>query len=102
MYAMPTQQGLQQARGSHFQLWIAQDQALDVELIDVLIGRPMSPEHENFSASFALPAQWDLPQELYRLSAPGEEGWLLLMTPVQPAPDGRAVLQAVVHSRKAT
>lgn len=101
MYPMPTQQGLQQAQDSRFQLWIAPDQALDVELIEVLSGNPMSNEYESFSAAFALPEQWDLPQALYRLSPPDEEGWLLLLTPVQPAADRRAVLQAVFHSRKA-
>jgi len=101
MYPMPTQQGLQHAQGSSFQLWISPEQALDVELIEVLVGNPMSAEYESFSADFALPEQWDLPQALYRLSPPGEEGWLLLLTPVQPAADRRAVLQAVFQSRKA-
>ncbi|MFV3330876.1 DUF6916 family protein [Pseudomonas sp. NY15437] len=101
MYSMPTQQDLQQAQGTLFQLWVAPDQALDVELIEVLVGNPMSAEYESFSAAFALPVQWDLPQAVYRLSPPGEEGWLLLLTPVQPAADRRAVLQAVFHTRKA-
>lgn len=101
MYPMPTQEALQRATGTTFQLWIAPDQALDVELLEVLDGIAMTPRHQCFSAHFALPAGCTLPQALFRLAPPGEEGWLLLMTPGLPCSDGRWVLQASFHMDKA-
>ena len=35
MYPMPTQEMLMQSSGQRFQLWIAPDRALDIELIEV-------------------------------------------------------------------
>ncbi|MFB4391373.1 DUF6916 family protein [Pseudomonas sp. LS_1] len=97
MYVMPTQQALQDAMGSLFQLWIGEDQALDAQLLAVTDGVAMSPRYQCFSADFALPHGVVLPQAVFRLSPPGEEGWLLLMTPTLPDTDGRPVLQAVFH-----
>lgn len=100
MITMPSQEQLVQAQGSHFTLWIDAGQALDVELLGVLPGVPMSSRHECFSAHFGLPLGIALPQGSYRLASSDEEGWLLLMTPCRPEADGRHVLQAVFHMEK--
>ncbi|TBU72810.1 hypothetical protein DNK06_13465 [Pseudomonas daroniae] len=100
MYPMPTLERLAQSRNTCFQLWIAPERALDVELLQVAEGQPMTPEHQTFSAFFALPEGSLLPQAVYRLSAHGEEGWPVLMTPAAPEADGRPVLQAVFHWKK--
>ncbi|WP_106420367.1 DUF6916 family protein [Salinicola tamaricis] len=99
MYPMPTQDMLMQHVGQHFQLWTTADQPIDIELLEVVEGIPMSPEYQCFSAHFALPIGHDLPQALFRLSHPeDEEGWLLLMTPGLPCRDGRKVLHASFHN----
>ncbi|MCE3025389.1 hypothetical protein [Salinicola sp. DM10] len=100
MYSMPTQEMLMQNAGQHFQLWISPDRALDVELIEVSEGIPMTPRHQCFSAHFALPVGHELPQAVFRVSHQNEEGWLLLMTPGLPCRDGRKVLHASFHSEK--
>ncbi|MEE1889301.1 DUF6916 family protein [Pseudomonas carassii] len=97
MHAMPSFADLQQATGSHFQLWISDEQALAAQLLVVTEGPAMSPRHQRYAAEFALPAGTVLPQALFRLSPPGEQGWLLLMTPVGPDSDGRPVLEAIFH-----
>lgn len=97
MYAMPTFVDLQHATGNHFQLWISDDQALEAQLLAVTEGQAMSPRHQRYAAEFALPAGTVLPQAVFRLSPPGEEGWLLMMTPVGPDSDGRPVLEAIFH-----
>lgn len=100
MYPMPTQEMLMQSSGQRFQLWIAPDHALDIELIEVAEGIPMTPQYQCFSAQFALPLGHDLPQAVFRVSRPGEDGWLLLMTPGLPCRDGRKVLHACFHTEK--
>lgn len=97
MHAMPTFDALQQATGSHFQLWVSDEQALEAQLLAVTEGQAMSPRHQRYAAEFALPAGTELPQAVFRLSPPGEQGWLLLMTPVSPDDDGRSVLEAIFH-----
>lgn len=97
---MPTQAMLQQNAGQTFQLWIAPDQALDVELLEVIEGIPMTPRHQCFSAHFALPIGHALPQAVFRVSHQDEDGWLLLLTPGLPCRDGRQVLQASFHTDK--
>jgi len=43
----------------------------------------------------------ELPQAVFNLFGPGRTSpWVLLMTPVAPEPDGRHVLEAVIHSRR--
>jgi hypothetical protein len=100
MYPMPTQEMLMQSSGQRFQLWIAPDRALDIELIEVAEGIPMTPQYQCFSAQFALPLGHDLPQAVFRVSRPDEDGWLLLMTPGLPCRDGRKVLHACFHTEK--
>lgn len=100
MIAMPTQDQLNQAKGSCFTLSVGTEQALDVELLEVAPGVPMSSRHECFSVCFGLPQGVALPQGTYRVAPPDEEGWLLLMTPCRPEGDGRHVLQAVFHMEK--
>ncbi|AQZ35150.1 hypothetical protein BHQ29_18980 [Pseudomonas sp. LPH1] len=100
MYMMPTQEVLQQNSGQTFQLWISPDQALDIELLEVIEGIPMTTRHQCFSAHFALPLGHVLPQAVFRVSHQNDEGWLLLMTPGLPCRDGRHVLQASIHNEK--
>lgn len=45
----------------------------------------------------ALPKGVELPSNVYRLFGPDGQHWVLLMTPVLPEPDGRHVLEAVIH-----
>ncbi|WP_159970179.1 hypothetical protein [Pseudomonas sp. 8Z] len=97
---MPTQEMLTQHAGQTFQLWITPEQALDIELIDVVAGVPMTPQFQCFSAVFALPSGYDLPQAVFRVSRQDEEGWLLLMTPGLPCRDGRKVLHTSLHTDK--
>lgn len=97
MYAMPTRDALENAQGECFQLWIDASQSIEAELLDVQENKAMTPEHECFSALFALPQGLFLPQSVYRLAPSGDEGWQLLMTPNRPAADGRNTLAAVFH-----
>lgn len=97
MYVMPTLQALQDATGRSFQLWIGADQAIEAQLLAVTQSPASSPRHECFSADFALPPGVELPQAVFRVSLPGEEGWLLMLTPILPDVDGRRVLEAVFH-----
>ncbi|GBL57288.1 hypothetical protein SAMN05216577_11590 [Pseudomonas citronellolis] len=97
MYPMPTREALQQATGKTFQLWIDAAQTIDVELLEVIDGIAMSPGYQCFSAHFALPSGLRAEQAVFRVSPPGDEGWLLLMSPSLPDEHGRQVLQAVFH-----
>ncbi|MFV3307727.1 DUF6916 family protein [Pseudomonas sp. NY15181] len=102
MLPMPTQQALEQAKGMTFDLWVTPEQRFDVELLTVTEGIAMTPRHQCFCADFALPEGTWLPQALFRLALPGEDGWLVLMAPGLPDEQGRNVLQAVFHMDKPT
>ncbi|MDD1017075.1 hypothetical protein [Pseudomonas rubra] len=47
-----------------------------------------------------MPADLLSQQGVYRVIGPEQQEWLLLMTPVQPEPDGRHVLQALLHRER--
>lgn len=98
MYPMPSHALLAEAVGQSFHLWLSPDRVLPIELLGVEEGIAMTPRHHCFHAHFALPAPCSLPQDVYRLGRPGEEGWALLLTPGMPAEDGRHVVQAVFHT----
>lgn len=97
MHAMPSQERLTKALGEHFLLRTSSEQMVTVEVLSVVEGIAMTPLHTCYHAYFALPTGCWLPQDIYRLFPPGEEGWELLLTPSLPSPDGRHVLQAVFH-----
>nr|WP_165670124.1 hypothetical protein [Pseudomonas otitidis] len=98
MDSMPSFALLSAAVGQLFHLWLSPEQVLAIELIGVEEGIAMTPRHCCYHAHFALPSPYSLPQEVYRVGRPGEDGWALLLTPGMPTSDGRHVLQAVFHT----
>lgn len=97
MYAMPNRAQLAGADPEGFVLQIAPEQGIRVSLIDVVDGVAMDRRHDCFSLLIALPQGVQLASDVYRLFSPSGEQWVLLMTPVMPEPDGRHVLEAVIH-----
>lgn len=66
------------------------------ELRGARAGVPMNERYCCYSAHFALPPGVQLPQALYTVQC-GDESWSLLLVPVGPGADGRALLEAVFH-----
>ena len=99
-FLMPTFAELQAADRHAFALWLGPDQRVAIERVQLSQGVAMSARHECFLVFFALPAGLLPQQGVYRVIGPQQQEWLLLMTPVQPEPDGRHVLQAVLHRER--
>lgn len=98
MHPIPSYALLKGAVGQPFHVWLSPEQVLPIELLGVEEGIAMTPRHQCYHAHFALPPQFSLPQDVYRLAREGETGWELLLTPSMPIPDGRHVVQAVFHT----
>lgn len=61
----------------------------------------MNSDYDGYSLLLALPEGVELPQAVFNLFGPARtQPWALLMAPVAPEPDGRHVLEAVIHSRR--
>ncbi|MCE1113823.1 MULTISPECIES: DUF6916 family protein [Pseudomonas] len=102
VFLIPTREDLQQADPEGFLLQITPERALKVSLLQVREGLPMTPDYDCYSLLIALPLGVQLPQAVFNLFGPGrEQPWMLLMSPVKPEPDGRHVLEAVIHSSRA-
>lgn len=101
--AIPGLQELRDADPDGFVLQLTPEQGLKVNLLQVREGVAMNQDHECYSLLLALPHGVSLPQEVFNLFGPGrEQPWTLLMTPMAPEPDGRHVLEAVIHCRRET
>lgn len=94
---IPSRADLADADPAGFVLQIAPEQGIRVTLVDVLEGVAMNDRFECYSLMIALPAGVALGQEVYRLFGPDGRHWELLMTPLLPDPDGRHILEAVIH-----
>jgi len=96
--AIPSLQELRDADPDGFVLQVGADQGLKVSLLDVREGVAMNRRYECYSLALALPLGVQLPQAVFNLYGPGrEQPWALMMSPVLPEPDGRHVLEAVIH-----
>jgi hypothetical protein len=96
--AIPTLQELRDADPEGFVLQIAADQGLKVSLLEVREGVAMNRNYQCYSLVLALPLGVKLPQAVFNLYGPGrEQPWMLMMSPVMPEPDGRHVLEAIIH-----
>lgn len=99
--AIPSLQELRDADTEGFVLQVGPDQGIKVSLIAVSEGVAMNQDYECYSLAVALPLGVNLPQAVFNLFGPGrEQPWSLLMTPVIPEPDGRHVLEAVIHRQR--
>lgn len=96
-FLMPTFAELQDADAGAFALSLDPQTRVPIERVRLDQGVAMSARHECFSVCFALPAGLSLDQAVYRVFGPAQQEWVMMMTPVMPEPDGRYVLQAVVH-----
>lgn len=95
---IPSRQELLDADPEGFVLQLAHDYGLKVSLLDVKDGIPMSEKYECYSLVLALPHGVQLEQAVFSLFGPGRSHpWHLFMCPVQREPDGRHVLEAVIH-----
>lgn len=97
---MPTYAELEAADQHAFALWNGPDARVPVERVHLSQGVAMSARHECYLVFFALPVGLVPVQGTYRVFGPQQQQWSLLMTPVQPEPDGRHVLQAVIHRER--
>jgi len=96
--AIPSLQELRDADPEGFVLQIAADQGLKVSVLDVREGVAMNRNYECYSLALALPLGVQLPQAVFNLYGPGrEQPWVLMMSPVMREPDGRHVLEAIIH-----
>ncbi|WP_336331678.1 DUF6916 family protein [Pseudomonas putida] len=95
--AIPSRADLADADPAGFVLQVAPEQGIRVTLVDVREGVAMNDRFECYSLMIALPRGVAMVQEVYRLFGPDGRHWDLLMTPLLPDPDGRHILEAVVH-----
>lgn len=102
--AMPSQATLQALLGRQFSIGDAEGRSAPATLSSVDQGVALDASYVSYSATFELDGSVSAPQGSYRvapLPAPGEpdtpEAWLLFVTPVRPARNGRPRLEAVFH-----
>lgn len=101
IYAVPRLDELREAGTQGFVLQVSPDQGLTVEVLELSERIAMSPDYECYSLLLVLPLGVTLPQALFNLFGPGRnQPWQLMMTPLLPEPDGRHVLEAVVHYKR--
>ncbi|PVZ39077.1 hypothetical protein [Pseudomonas sp. CC120222-01a] len=99
--AIPSLQELREADPEGFVLQLSPEQGLKVRLLSVREGVAMNQDYECYSLAVVLPLGVSLPQAVFNLFGPGRElPWTLMMTPVFPEPDGRHVLEAVIHRQR--
>lgn len=103
VYAIPSREDLRDADPEGFVLQISADRGLKVSLLAVREGIAMNSDYDSYSLLLALPEGVELPQAVFNLFGPARtQPWALLMAPVALEPDGRHVLEAVIHSRRQT
>ena len=94
---VPTHDTLTASLNQRFVLETAQGQRLEVRLAAAPCGVAMDDTYMSYSATFELPVDTWLPQDVYRITAADGTSWELLATPTRPSADGRANLTAVMH-----
>jgi hypothetical protein len=95
--AIPSRAELAKADPQGFILQIAPEQGIRVSLVGVREGVAMNERYDCYALMIALPIGAALPQAVYRLHGPDGQHWDLLMTPLLPDPDGRHILEALIH-----
>lgn len=100
MDSIPTRAELTAALGAVFTFSGQREWSVPATLFDVADGVPMDRHHVCYAALFQLPAGIDLPQDNYRVTAPGGAAWELLATPYRPSPEGLPVMGVVLHYRR--
>lgn len=96
--SVPAFERLRADLGRHYGLAAPSGERFAAELHTAAAGVPMSPDYCCYAARFALPPGVQLPQALYMYTVhAGADAWSLLLTPVGPCSDGRALLEAVFH-----
>lgn len=96
MTSVPSLERLRAALGQTFSLTAQTGERFAAELHAAIPGVPMNERHCCYSAQFALPPGLHLPQAVYSVQA-HDDAWSLLLVPVRPADDGRALLEAIFH-----
>ena len=99
MRTIPTHDELLEAIGQRFTFGCADGHTVEAVLVHAPAGVPMDDSFVCYSATFELPLGVVLPQDVYRIGAPGGRAWDLLATPTRPTGDGRSTLTVVVHCR---
>lgn len=102
LYPVPSLAELKAAGTQGFVLQVSPDQGLTVDVLGLSERVAMSRDYECYSLLLVLPLGVSLPQAVFNLFGPGrDQPWQLMMTPLLPEPDGRHVLEAVVHNKRA-
>lgn len=100
MSVIPSHAELADAVGRTFTFSSALTGAIDARLTSARAETPMDDSFLCYSAHFELPAGVRLPQDTYRVSAPGGAVWELLATPTRPAANGAGTMCIVIHCEK--
>ncbi len=101
IYAVPSLAEMEGAGTHGFVLQISPDHGLPVDVLELSERVAMSRDYECYSLLLVLPLGAILPQAVFNLFGPGRDRpWQLMMTPLLPEPDGRHVLEAVVHYKR--
>lgn len=101
VYTVPSLAEIKAAGTQGFVLQINPDHGLPVEVLELSERVAMSRDYECYSLLLVLPLGAVLPQAVFNLFGPGrDQPWQLMMTPLLPEPDGRHVLEAVVHYKR--
>lgn len=97
---IPTHAELTESLGSIFVLTSPQGYAVEARLSSAPAGVPMDDGYVCYQARFDLPPGVQLPQDVYRVSAPDGRAWDLFATPARPSTEDLACLCIVVHVAK--
>lgn len=98
MQSIPTHAELIAAIGGRFSFGVPGGHTVEAVLLDAPAGVPMDDSYVCYRATFELPSDVYLPQDVYRIVSPGGEAWDLLATPTRPAANGCSRLTVVVHT----
>ncbi|WP_205300221.1 hypothetical protein [Pantoea sp. Tr-811] len=99
-YTMPTYTELERVPADAFSLQVGPQQHIQVTRVALRTEVAMSADYECYAIVFALPEGVQLPQAMFRVSAPEGQQWTLMMTPVKPEEDGCHALEAVIHRKR--
>jgi hypothetical protein len=96
--SMPDKATLEAALNQQFQLRAPTGETFNAELVKVGDGMALNKRYVCYAAEFALPEGLKLPQETYEITnAANDSAWSLLLVPIIPGDDGRALLEAIFH-----